>query len=101
MNLLWCWRCKMEVPMLDDEEFKQVMSVRGTGAGNLGEPEFSPVLREYERITGFHETNINALYHHVISLYGPPCSNCGKPLRSPRARFCAACGEPRSEVGRK
>ena len=52
---------------------------------------FGPLLREYERITGFRETNPNAIHHHVVSMYGPPCTACGKPLRTPRARFCAAC----------
>ncbi len=23
MKMLWCWRCKRDVPMLDDEEFKR------------------------------------------------------------------------------
>ena len=23
---------------------------------------------------------------------GPPCSKCGKPLRTPRARICVECG---------
>jgi hypothetical protein len=46
----------------------------------------------YFDLTGFKETNVSALYHHRISLYGPPCAACGKPLRSPRASFCAACG---------
>src|SRR5579884_138403 len=95
MRMLWCWRCRMEIPMLDEDEYRQVMSVRGSGTGNLHERQFGPVLREYERITGFHETNPNAVYHHLLSLYGPPCSNCGKPLRTPRARFCAACGHRR------
>src|ERR1700730_3805530 len=94
MKTLWCWRCKMDVPMLDDDEFKRVLSFKGTGAGDLWEREFGPVLQEYERITGFNETNINAFYHHVISLYGPPCSNCGKTLRSPRAKLCGTCMTP-------
>ena len=25
MKLLWCWRCKAEMPMLDEEEFADVM----------------------------------------------------------------------------
>jgi len=57
--------------MLDDDEFRQAMTLRGTGTGDMWEREFGPVLREYERITGYHETNINAFYHHVTSLYGP------------------------------
>lgn len=95
MRLLWCWRCKMEIPMLDDDEFKHVMSLRGTGMGeDLREREFGPVLREYERITGLNETNINAIWHHKLSLYGPPCQQCGKPLRTPKANVCGACMAP-------
>jgi hypothetical protein len=85
----------MEVPMLDDDEFKQVMSLRGTGTdGDMWERNFGPVLHEYERITGFHETNINAVWHHKLSLYGPPCRNCGKPLRTSGASICGACMMP-------
>jgi hypothetical protein len=77
--------------MLDDDEFKRAMSLLGTGSGDLRQRQFAPVLAEYERITGIPETNINALYHHVISLYGPPCQLCGKPLRTPRAMVCGFC----------
>jgi len=58
--------------MLDDDEFERVTSLRGTGRGsNLKEREFGPVLLEYQRVTGFHETNPNAIYHHRLSLYRP------------------------------
>ena len=77
--------------MLDDEEFWRAISLRGTGEGDPKEREFGPVLREYERITRFHESNINAFYHHKLSLYGQPCPNCGKPLRMPQAKLCGAC----------
>lgn len=49
-------------------------------------------LKLYNEITGFGETNVNAIWHHRASSYGPSCSNCGKPLRTPQASFCAACG---------
>lgn len=52
-------------------------------------------LALYESMTGFKETNPNALYHHRLSLYGPECPQCGKPLRSPQARFCAVCSYER------
>ena len=52
----------------------------------------------YREITGFAETNPNALQHHRISLYGPPCHSCGKPLRTPVAKRCVECGAVRSHV---
>ena len=81
--------------MLDDDEFRHVLSLRGTGEGDLRERQFGPVLAEYERITGLRETNINAFYHHLTSLYRRPCANCGKPLRTPQAALCGACMHPR------
>lgn len=80
--------------MLSDDEFKRAVSLRGTGSGDLLGRQFGPVLEEYERITGTRETNINAFYHHVISLYGPPCAHCNKPLRTPRAKLCGFCMRP-------
>ena len=85
------------MPMLDEDEFNLVLSKFGPKAGGTiaerAERFQGPMLDEYERITGFAETNFNALYHHRLSLYGPPCSKCGKPLRSPKAKVCAACWE--------
>jgi hypothetical protein len=80
--------------MLNDDEFGHALSLRGTGEGDLRERKFGPVLAEYERMTGHRETNINAFYHHVISIYGPPCAQCGKPLRTPRAALCGTCMHP-------
>ena len=54
-------------------------------------------LQRYFEITSFRETNVNALWHHRLSLFGPPCSACGKPLRTPRAKMCAECGTPASK----
>ena len=49
-------------------------------------------LEKYFRITGYRETNIDALWHHRLGQFGPPCHACGKPLRTPRAKLCAECG---------
>jgi len=53
-------------------------------------------LEMYKAITGFEETNPNALWHHRLSLLGPPCGRCGNPLRTPVAKRCVECGAVRS-----
>ncbi len=51
-----------------------------------------PMLEMYRLLTGFIETNPNAVLHHEVDQYGSPCPQCHKPLRTAEARFCAACG---------
>jgi ribosomal protein L37E len=95
MLWLWCWRCKAEMPMLDEAEFKAVIQgfyPHDLEKYKLGWPE---VRAEFTRITGYVETNPNAIWHHRTSLYGPPCHRCGKPLRSPKAKLCGSCMAPR------
>jgi hypothetical protein len=93
MRMLWCWRCKAEMPMLEEEEYIRVISLRPSGGTNLQE-RFAKMLAEYERITGFRETDPNAVFHHRLAIYGPPCRFCGKPLRTPQAKLCGACMKP-------
>src|SRR5580658_6840817 len=93
MKMFWCWRCKAEVPMLDDDEYRRVVSLRPAATGNL-RTRFKSMLAEYERITGLGETNPNAIFHHRLSDYGPPCRHCGKPLRTPQAKLCGSCMMP-------
>jgi hypothetical protein len=109
-RLLYCWRCRMEIPMLEEHEWeqvlpelslgiKQIQHYRQTHAASVQEAKQHVygvgALERYYQITGFRETNINALWHHRLSLFGPPCQSCGKPLRTPRAKWCAACGASR------
>jgi hypothetical protein len=104
---LYCWRCDRVIPMLDDREWalvepllnnsiSELTQYRQEHGVSLAEAKDHALgrsaLNKYRELTGFDETNVNALWHHRRSLYGPPCAACGKPLRTPRARFCAACG---------
>jgi len=110
VEMLWCWRCRDVMPMLDEQEWEAVQTAHRTARENVKEyrratgtplpsvPDsvraayYEPVLAEYEALTGFRETNPNAIWHHRIALYGPPCGECGKPLRTDKAKLCAACG---------
>jgi hypothetical protein len=109
MQTMWCWRCKQDVPMLDETEYAEV--ARLYSKSTLAAKEyrlrwetsladtplhelFEPVCAHYERITGVQESNHDEILKHRISLYGPPCKRCHKPLRSPKAEFCGACMHP-------
>jgi hypothetical protein len=59
---------------------------------------FAPVCAQYECITGVNESDHNEILNHRISLYGPPCKRCNKPLRTPKARICGACMCPIDEL---
>ena len=94
--MLWCWRCRAEMPMLDESEWPEIESAwkaafRANGKGSIDD-RFKPLRDRYFELTGFAEPNELAIIHHRISLYGEPCTSCGKPLRTPKAAFCAACG---------
>lgn len=100
MKKVWCWRCQMEIPMLDEEEFASahklyMKSLLRTKSDLSNDDHFKPLLDYYKNLTGFDETEPNAIMHHRISQYGPPCDQCGKPYRTPKATFCTACGNKR------
>ncbi len=67
MKMLWCWRCKAEMPMLDEREFQQVTSLRGKGM-RLRDA-FVPVMEEYERITGLKEQSERDLSSQALVIW--------------------------------
>ena len=100
----------MELPMLTEAEWQrvspglsgaieQIKRYREEHQCSLAEATAKGFGKEacgiYEEITGFPETNANALFHHRLSLYGPPCHVCGKPLRTSKATYCPMCGAER------
>ena len=81
--------------MLDDNEFAKAKELYSQGFKNVKPDRFQPLLDYYNKLTGFEETEPNAIMHHQISQYGPACEKCGKPYRTSQASFCAACGSKR------
>ena len=72
MQELYCWRCGIDMPMLDEIEFEQVLIELMFGGESLrgGVPEadaYRSALDLYEEFTGLRETNFRALYHHLTA----------------------------------
>lgn len=101
-----CWRCKIPVPMLNEDEWEEIYPLlkldtdaikdlrrekQLTLREAITERSFSACEKFYE-LTGFRESNHNAIWHHRLSLYGDECPSCGHLIRTPTARFCAQCG---------
>ena len=105
-SVQYCWRCQTEIPMLDETEWAQlepllkeyVRKVKEARSNNMTLEKVyklgfeAPALKLYFGLTSLREANIMNIWHHRASLYGPPCLECGKPLRNPKARICAYCG---------
>lgn len=88
----------MEVPMLEGEESKTASRLYAEGFKTFEtdrQQRFKKLLDYYNALTDFGETEPNAIVHHLVDLYGPDCEICGKPYRTHKAKFCAACGNIR------
>ncbi|MFT3821625.1 MAG: hypothetical protein QM750_29060 [Rubrivivax sp.] len=109
----FCWRCNRDAPMLSEEEFAEVARHGSTYAAELQARKqatglsvtevfasgwLPSVLAEYKRLTGVHETNVNVVWHHRASLYGPRCRHCGVALRTPQASFCFRCHRAQDDL---
>jgi hypothetical protein len=97
------------MPMLDEGEFAEISQLFQCGMRATKEfrerwgiplesvsirERFLPVRLRYEKMTGLKDCHENAILHHQISMYGPLCARCGKPLRTPQAKLCGACMFP-------
>jgi hypothetical protein len=107
---LYCWRCDRVLPMLDEAEWARLAPLldgaieniqryrkqHGVALSAVPIPRMYWAASEmYLSLTGCMPPDPEALWHHRLSDYGPPCTHCGKPLRTPRAKLCAACGRDR------
>lgn len=93
--------------MLDEDEFRVIGDLYNQSLdavqkwrednGNTSQPPmaeiFQPLREKYQYITGTVDENHVAIMHHRISMYGPECKSCGRPLRTTQASMCAECGK--------
>ncbi len=106
MKTYYCWRCQCEIPMLEENEWERIYPVLKVNLEKIvrirKEREcdlvtakrlaFNEACDVYFEMTGFRETEPNAIWHHRLANYGPECPQCGHLFRTPKAAFCANCG---------
>jgi len=84
--------------MLDDSEWAQIEPLMHRTIGDARrarratEADGSAARARFHEITGYDESHVGSIWHHKLSLYGPPCARCGRLLRTPAAHFCSNCG---------
>ncbi|HWB18873.1 MAG TPA: hypothetical protein VG711_01115 [Phycisphaerales bacterium] len=106
MEKVWCWRCKQWVGAMDEQEYQSLRSLyhecvfRGSQAAPKNDDDhrmmFEPMVTAYERLTGTMHIDPDEILKHRMEQFGPPCQACGKNLRTPVARTCFECGQPRA-----
>lgn len=87
----------MEIPMLNEGEYAIDYKLYGKGfqnrkGGVKRDLCFKELLDYYKDVTGFEETEPNAIMHHRIAYYWANCPKCNKSLRTKKARYCVECG---------
>ena len=112
MKTYYCWRCKCEIPMLEEHEWerlgpsltnhveriKRIRQQKSCDLSTAKKLAGQETCDLYFELTGYRETNFNALWHHRLANFGPECLKCGHLFRTPKAKFCANCGHKKDEV---
>jgi hypothetical protein len=107
-EMRYCWRCREEVPMLNEAAVAEIQALwanateknlqRQNSAVDFDDdddqsPEMKSVYRRYRELTGKEWKMRHLTPYHRLADLGPPCIQCGKPLRNPNASICLECGK--------
>lgn len=106
MKTYYCWRCRQEMPFLEEDEWalvaphfahliKDIQQYRIENNVDLGTALREAPLQAkkvFEEITGYMGMHPNAIGHHRLIEWGPECTHCGHLLRTPLAKACLHCG---------
>lgn len=105
METHFCWKCKKEMPFLDEKEWKKVSPLLRPSMQELRDyltqhrcsldvarkAVKTQVGIKFEQITGMSGIHFETIYHHRRSAWGPVCRHCGLLLRTSKAKLCAQC----------
>jgi hypothetical protein len=117
MKKYYCWRCKCDIPVLEESEWermapalshqieriKRIRQERDCDLATAKRMVGQEACDMYFEMTGHRETNFNAIWHHRLATYGSECPRCGHLFRTPNASYCANCGfkgESNGRIGR-
>lgn len=95
------------MPFLEEDEWQQVSPLLGNAAQEIKDyrekhncdlatarlnvkPE---AMQKFEELTSMPGVHFEIIFHHRLIDWGPECTNCGHLFRTPKASFCANCGQ--------
>ena len=105
MEMHYCWRCKCDVPMLDDvesdifeplikQQLENIKIYRAKHECSISEAIGKidkPATDKYLQITGYQENDCTEIAKHQLKKFGIQCPSCARLLRTPNATICAEC----------
>lgn len=108
MKSYYCWRCKIDMPFLNEEEWAEISPLLYRGVQAIANYQrehqcnietarvhtlssASEVMKKFEELTGMSDIHADIIWHHRLSEWGKECK-CGGLLRTPKALFCSQCG---------
>jgi len=106
MKTYYCWKCKREMPFLDEQEWQRIEPLLPIAKQELIDYRLThdcdlttarrncnpQATQLFESITGFPGIHFDTISHHRLYDWGKECPRCGHLLRTPKASFCANCG---------
>lgn len=106
MKKYFCWKCKIVMPFLEEDEWLQVSPLLADGVKAIKnyrekhgcdlhtarencKPE---AMLKFEEMTGMPGIHLETIYHHRLKDWGQECPQCNHLLRTQKANVCTKCG---------
>ncbi len=107
MKEYFCWQCDKEMPFLEEKEWQEISSLLEGAIKSIKSyrAEYNCDLatarlnckpeatKKFKEITGVPDIHFETIYHHQLMSWGPECKKCDHLFRTPKASYCANCGQ--------